>query len=81
MVRTARLASIRHAWAERLGVDAEHVDGELEARFAALVEAITGDDLGAPDSAQAAVIYSDMYTIGRFVTDARRRLVREEMAR
>jgi hypothetical protein len=80
-VRSARLGSVREAWADRLGVDADHVDSELEARFAALVEAITTDDPGAPDSDRAAVLYGDMYTIGAFVTEARRRLVRQEIDR
>jgi hypothetical protein len=80
-VKTARLADIRDAWAERLGVEPEHVEGELEARFGALVGVLTGgeDDLGTADSDRAAVLYTDLYTIGAFVTDARRRLVRDEI--
>ena len=80
-VKTARLADIRDAWAERLGVEPEHVEGELEARFGALVGVLTGseDDLGTADSDRAAVLYTDLYTIGAFVHDARRRLVRDEI--
>ncbi len=78
-VKTARMADIRDAWAERLGVDPAHVEGELEARFGALVTALTNDGTGPADSDHAAVLYTDLYTIGAFVTDARRRLVRDEI--
>lgn len=78
-VKAARLVDIRDAWAERLGVEPEHVEGELEARFGALVTALTTDDVGAADSNRAAVLYTDLYTIGAFVTDARRRMVRDQI--
>jgi hypothetical protein len=79
-VRTARLANIRYAWVERLGVDADQVDAELEARFAALVAAVT-DETPPRGSAEAAVAYGDLYTLGAFVTDARRVLSTEERSR
>lgn len=80
-VKAARLVDIRDAWAERLGVEPEHVEAELEARFGALVTALTGDDgdLGPADSDRAAVLYTDLYTIGAFVSDARRRMVRDQI--
>ena len=94
-VKAARLADICDAWAERLGVEPERVEGELEARFGALVTALTSTDLGsdADDtdytegldgsgraaSVRAAVLYADLYTIDAFVRDARRRLVRDEI--
>ena len=87
-VKAARLADIRDAWAERLGIEPERVEHELEARFGALVTALTTGD---PDSTEgldgagrvasdrAAVLYTDLYTIDAFVHDARRRLVRDEI--
>ena len=90
-VKVARLANICDAWAERLGVEPERVEGELEARFGALVTALTSTDADDTDytegldgsgrtaSVRAAVLYTDLYTIDAFVRDARRRLVRDEI--
>jgi hypothetical protein len=79
VVRTVCPPSVREAWAERLGVSADHVDGELEARFAALVHAITNDDpppVGSPESAE---LYGDLYTIRAFVNETTRALWRDEV--
>jgi hypothetical protein len=77
-MRRARTAGFREVLAERLGVDEDQVQDELEARLGALWATVTGD--AQADSAEVATAHGDLWALAGFVADARRVLAGKEVA-
>ena len=68
--------SFRQILATRLGVEADDLYDELEARLSTLWDTVTGD---APaDSAEVATAHGDLWALGWLVDDARRELAVRE---
>lgn len=68
------------AWAVHLGVDPATVTDELEARFGALLAAVTSEP-PAPGSTEAAVAHCDLWAVSGFIADAHRVLSGQEVTR
>jgi hypothetical protein len=68
--------NFRQVLATRLGVEADDLYDELEARLSTLWDTVTGD---APaDSAEVATAHGDLWALGWLVDDARRELAVRE---